>query len=102
MKKQIVLFIPLLFSMSVNSQNFNTSQEKMDQSKNILGIVNRMAYNKDGKNAPQGSPYLNKVFLPATVNGVNVSMRYNAYRDELEFIDNKRDTLVLNKIINTI
>ncbi len=98
MKKQIVLFIGLLFSTGVNAQNFNTSQEKMDQSRNILGIVNRLAYNKDGKNAPQGSPYLNKVFLPATVNGINASMRYNAYRDEFEFIDAKRDTLVLNKM----
>lgn len=48
----------------------------------------------------QGSPYVQKMFMPAMVENLKVkaNMRYNAYKDEFEFITPKGDTLVLDKI----
>lgn len=51
------------------------------------------------KSKIEGSPYLNKFFYNANIgeNFNNVFMRYNVYKDEFEFINQKNDTLVLNK-----
>lgn len=52
------------------------------------------------KDKPTGSPYLMKMFTAAKVEGIaqNTYMRYNVFNDEFEFITNKNDTLVLDKI----
>jgi hypothetical protein len=46
-----------------------------------------------------GTPYPNKQFTYAKVGEHfnNVFVRYNAYKDEFEFIDENKDTLVMNK-----
>ncbi len=51
------------------------------------------------KSSVEGTPYLNPNFAPAKVNDVaQISMmRYEANADQFEFINEKRDTLVLNK-----
>ena len=48
----------------------------------------------------QGSPYYQLMFASAKVENVvsKAIMRYNAYRDEFEFIGPKNDTLLLDKI----
>jgi len=47
----------------------------------------------------EGSPYITKIFQLAKVQNItqNAMMRYNAAKDEFEFISSKGDTLVLNK-----
>ncbi|SCY72999.1 hypothetical protein [Flavobacterium caeni] len=52
------------------------------------------------KDKSQGSPYKQIMFAQASVEKLNIKafMRYNAYKDEFEFITPKSDTLVLDKI----
>ena len=52
------------------------------------------------KDKSQGSPYVHAMFGQASVAKLNIKafMRYNAYKDEFEFITPKNDTLILDKI----
>lgn len=52
------------------------------------------------KNKPIGSPYLQSMFSPATIDNIKTqaNTRYNVFKDEFEFISQKGDTLVLDKI----
>lgn len=93
MKKQLLLVaITLCYSLFGYSQN-----DKVNTLDN-MGIT-MAGRNYDIKSGTQGSPYLNATFLHAKVGETvqNALMRYNAYRDQFEFIDSKRDTLALNK-----
>ncbi len=68
----------------------------------IVRTLEDLALNKQTYYSPEntiGIPYLNKAFTPAKVSGVGKTamMRYDVFRDEFEFVNEKRDTLVLNK-----
>lgn len=98
MKKLFALTaITALFSLSAQSQAFQNSEEGR-----LLDDFDFASRGKVTRKVPaktQGSPYTNKFFLPAKVGEIknNALMRYDAYNDEFEFIDAKKDTLVLNK-----
>ncbi|GEP49592.1 hypothetical protein FNO01nite_02640 [Flavobacterium noncentrifugens] len=49
---------------------------------------------------PLGSPYVQNMFAPATVDNIKTpaNVRYNVYKDEFEFIAPKGDTLILDRI----
>ena len=93
MKKQFKLVtIALLFTIFAFGQGWDRS------SSNNIGV--RMPdkfYTKDTELI--GSPYINKVFMVARVGNIKGTalMRYNAYNDEMEFINDSNDTLVLLK-----
>jgi hypothetical protein len=95
MKKLFVItLIGTLFSISGYSQD----QERY----NIIRVMEDLALNKQSYYTPsrtEGAPYINKNFLPALVGTINKNavMRYDVYKDEFEFINEKQDTLVLNK-----
>ncbi|MGC4039795.1 MAG: hypothetical protein QM710_03095 [Flavobacterium sp.] len=100
MKKQLAFFVSLI-SVTAFSQNNQTYQD--NELHRNLDVLNEVSLNKQLKYQPsktQGSPYLNKMFAPATVSGVskNAMMRYDAFNDEFEFINAAKDTLVLNKV----
>ncbi len=95
MKKCFALIITMLLSVEANCQE--------TQINSINDPINGIAMNKSYYPEPlttQGSPYIMKSFTIAEVANVaqKAVMRYNVYKDELEFIDEKSDTLILNKV----
>lgn len=97
MKKISIAFLLLSF-LSVFSQVRTAAHRFEVLDPNTAGKIFR---NKtSGKDRPNGSPYLMKMFASAKVEGIaqNAFMRYNVYNDEFEFITNNNDTLVLDKI----
>jgi hypothetical protein len=96
MKKQFAIsIICALVSVSAYCQNHERDR--------LVDVLNEYALNKQLKYEPskvKGSPYLNKMYAPATVSGVtgNAMMRYDVFNDEFEFVNSTRDTLVLNKV----
>lgn len=61
-------------------------------------ILHKRINSKTGMNV-EGTPYVNKVFMPAVVSGAagNAMMRYDIFNDQFEFVNGVKDTLVLNK-----
>lgn len=95
MKKTIFISISLLFlSLNLQAQAVRSQVLNPDHA----GKIFRNPVNK--KNKPVGSPYLQQMFQGATVEDLNIKafMRYNVYNDEFEFISQKNDTLILDKI----
>lgn len=93
MKKHFKLVvIAVLLSFFANGQGYDRGS-----SINIGTRTPDRFYTKESELI--GSPYVNKVFMVAKVENIKgiVPMRYNAYSDEFEFLDDKNDTLVLLK-----
>ncbi|MGV9003716.1 hypothetical protein [Flavobacterium sp.] len=93
MKKHFkLLVIAVLISFFANGQGY-------DRGSSIsIGVrTPDRFYTK--QNELIGSPFVNKVFWVAKVENIKgtVLMRYNAYNDEFEFLDEVNDTLVLLK-----
>jgi hypothetical protein len=95
MKKQLfTAAVAILLSISAHSQDQEVYR--------IITTLEDLALNKQLYYDPQktlGTPYLNVAFAPAKVSNVDKTamLRYDAFRDEFEFINEKLDTLVLNK-----
>jgi len=95
MKKAILISIGLFFlNSTVQAQAVRSNVLNPDHA----GKIFRNPINK--KNKPVGSPYLQQAFHGATVEDLNIKafMRYNVFNDEFEFISQKNDTLILDKI----
>lgn len=93
MRKIFLVVLPLL-SVVAYSQLDNAAFRMQNKLEDLAR--NKKEYYKFNV---EGTPYLNPMFTPATVNDVaqTAMMRYEANADEFEFINSTRDTLVLNK-----
>ncbi len=91
--KKLFLYLIIIFFISsqINAQD-NTEGAKL-VGQNFTNPIRL-------KNKIQGSPYLQKMFVSANVEKLNIKafMRYNVFEDNFEFITAKNDTLILDKI----
>ncbi|TBX70040.1 hypothetical protein EZL74_04650 [Flavobacterium silvisoli] len=97
MKKRLILaVISSVFIMNAYSQNNTTTRLIDDLETATFGAKSIR------KSSPetQGSPYLKMSFFPAKIEGISkvALMRYDVFNDEFEFINSKKDTLILNKV----
>jgi len=94
MKKAVLIISLLYFSWNIQAQAVRREILNPDHA----GKIFRNPVNK--KNKPVGSPYLQQAFTGANVEDLNIKafMRYNVFSDEFEFISQKNDTLILDKI----
>ena len=95
MKKNVLVAVIVLISYAAHSQLDNAAFR-------MANTLDEKARNKSSKfqaSRAEGTPYLNKMFTPAVVDGVEqvAMMRYEAYSDQFEFINPAKDTLVLDK-----
>ena len=79
---------------------YSQENSKVEINTDGARLVGNTFINHSKKEKPNGSPYNIKSFAPAKVENVSqkTMMRYNVYSDELEFITDKNDTLILDKI----
>ncbi|MBS1535887.1 MAG: hypothetical protein JST78_12495 [Bacteroidetes bacterium] len=94
MKSFLNVSLAILFSLTCMAQNKDVNGRKINPYNVHITGMDRFVSQK-----PEGSPYLNKAFSLAKIEGFDgkFALRYNAYSDEFEFLDNKRDTLLLDK-----
>ncbi len=87
----------LLFGLGTLAGTAQSLQEEAQHPDIASKLFKNPKYVKD---KAQGSPYVNQMFGQAVVEKLNIKafMRYNAYKDEFEFITPKNDTLVLDKL----
>lgn len=85
MKSKFCYYLLLLVSLNAMSQ----SQTYVDNN----GSLNFLPVSESKQNI-DGSPYINDAYLPATIEGykgVTLPIRYNAQKDEMEFLrENKK------------
>lgn len=97
MKNQLVVTIAAVFiSISAHCQENNSETRMMIESVETANLWRQ--FSKRFTNT-EGSPYLQKMFSLAKISTVSKSvlMRYDVFSDEFEFIDSKKDTLLLIK-----
>jgi hypothetical protein len=94
MRKTILAFAFILLHIAAFSQTVRKEVLNPDHAGKIFRNPAK------GKNRPQGSPYMQQMFASANVESLSIkaNMRYNAFNDEFEFVSQKGDTLVLDKI----
>lgn len=92
---QIIL---VLYTINIQAQQngVNFKYDVLDP--NHAGKIFRNTVQKAAK--PEGSPYSKETFTLAKVSNVEQKafMRYNVYTDEFEFLNAKKDTLILDKL----
>ncbi len=96
MKKYSLLF-PFIFLISIPG----VAQQTEPSGKQITPYnVNITGLDQFSKEKINGSPYIQPKFAQAKLGGMETksNMRYNAFRDYFEFIGNRNDTLILDKI----
>jgi hypothetical protein len=102
--KTFILILLILNTLTFFAQNkgVNNKYEVLDP--NHAGKIFRNPIQKAEK--PSGSPYKLNTFTQAKVANVDQKafMRYNIFKDEFEFLNAKKDTLILDKLedFNTI
>lgn len=96
----MIKHLPIVLICCVPILTYSQANSKVEINTNGARLVGNTFINHFEKEKPTGSPYNNKSFAPANVENVaqKAMMRYNVYRDELEFITAKNDTLILDKI----
>ena len=100
------LYLFLLFAYSLFSQNIGSNGARSDSRINDLFefIKNRANKNPFSNPKVKGSEYFDNMFKPAKVKyfdkdlDENIFLRYNAYKDEIEFSNNAK-TLSSDKIL---
>lgn len=94
MKKMLFRVIILLSVLEGTCQSLQKEVQHPDIAGKLFRNQNKTT------NKPQGSPYLQKMFIAAKVEKLNIKafMRYNVFDDNFEFITPKNDTLILDKI----
>ena len=100
------LYLFLLFAYSLFSQNVGSNGVRSDSRINDLFELIKNRVNKYPNTNPKvkGSEYFDKIFKPAEVKyfdkdlDENIFLRYNAYKDEIEFSNNPK-TLSSDKIL---
>jgi len=101
--KTLFLVLFFFFSLSfVFAQKTSTHEEKYETTSNTIhsgGISIREK--RQGKGELQGSPYMNDSFLPANINGTPYNVRYNAYKDEMEYENNNAKSVYFGVIGET-
>ena len=96
----------VLSTYSIFSQNIGSNGVRSDSRINDLFelIKNRVNKNPNTNPKVKGSEYFDKIFKPAEVKyfdkdlNENIFLRYNAYKDEIEFSNNPK-TLSSDKIL---
>lgn len=95
MKYSATLFSIILFSIASFAQKTEpTGKQITPYNVHITGLDQFAA------ERPKGSPYIQPLFAQAKLENIETkaNMRYNAYSDQFEFIGNRNDTLLLDKI----
>ena len=82
-----IAIIASLFSFIVYSQNHERDR--------LIDVLNEYAINKQltyERPTTLGSPYLNKMFAPATISNMRekAMLRYDVFSDEFEFVNQSR------------
>ena len=96
----------VLGTYSILSQNIGSNGVRSDSRINDLFELIKNRVNKNPNNNPKvkGSEYFDKIFKPAEVKyfdkdlNENIFLRYNAYKDEIEFSNNPK-TLSSDEIL---
>lgn len=90
-----LFFVTLISNAQIELNNANLDYVMMGQG---AGRVFRNG--KGNASKIEGSPYLQFMYNQAQVNDIKQRyyMRYNVFADEFEFISQKNDTLILDKI----